>query len=195
MRKWSMIISAVAALAFGGAALASGSAVLAVLCGLSAVSLLLSLFLSAAMLPAVMLGFIVAAMVSALAVIAIAPRFGADPPPAAAGIIGGADGPTEIYVTDDAGAGDGEALPPEPSQEPPEEEPIEEIAVPEAPSVSVVGLSVDGGEDEGVRLAIPSSPEVFSLITSIELDEPGAHLPDEADVPAAPEIFYTLQIN
>lgn len=198
MRKWSLIISAIAALAFGGAALASGSATMAVLGGLSLVSLLLSLFLSTAMLPAVMLGFIVAAMVSVLAVIAVAPRFGADPPPEAVGIIGGADAPTGIYVTDDAEADEDELLPPpEPVPEvAQEEEHIEEIAIPEAPTVSVAGLSVEGGEDEGIRLAVPSRPEVFSLITSIELDGSDESLPsEEAEVPAAPEIFYTLRIN
>ena len=62
MRKWSLIISAIAVLAFGGGAIASGSPTLAVLGGISLVSLLLSLFLSATLLPAVMLGFIIAAM-------------------------------------------------------------------------------------------------------------------------------------
>ena len=199
MRKWSMIISALAALAFGGAAIASGSAVLAALGGLSLISLLLSLFLSAAMLPAVMLGFIISLMISVLTVIAVAPRFGADPPPETIGIIGGADGPTEIYVTDDEEPAEEEAMPtPEPAPEAvmeETEEPVEEAVVPEAPSVSIVGISVDGGEDEGVRLAVPSRPEIFSLITTIELDEIAEPLPaDDADVPASPELFYTLRI-
>lgn len=198
MRKWSLIISAIAVLAFGGGAIASGSPTLAVLGGISLVSLLLSLFLSATLLPAVMLGFIIAAMASVLTVIAIAPRFGVDLPPETIGIIGSADGPTEIYVTDAAEADEDEALPPpEPVPEiVAEEEQVEEVAVPEAPTVSVVGLSVEGGEDEGVRLAIPSRPEVFSLITSIELDEIADPLPiEDAEVPTAPEIFYTLRIN
>ena len=164
------------ALVLGIAAFVFSSPALALLAAVFCVFLLLAVFIAGAMLLPSLLGFSVAAIIMTLSVIAFAPNFASEPVSPENTVIGGADGPTEIYVHDepvpaaaeDADAAAENAVPAAPEEIEPVPPACTEADVPSPPVLQLTGISLEGGEDDGIRIAVPSEPEVFWLITSIE---------------------------